>query len=103
MKEEKKKKKGFFKSISTAADKAGEAMEKAGNDVKDTAKKMQEVLEDSNENVKLIVKVAIGITLLAAGATLFNAALNIFGKKKLLPNTPPTIVIENLYLGGPLQ
>lgn len=101
MAEEKKKKKGLFRSISETAEKTGDTVQQVGKDLKDTADKVQEVLDDSNENVKTILKIALVALGVTAAASIFNMTMSMFGRHPKIKGEVPTIVIHNLYLGAP--
>ena len=101
MAEEKKKKKGLFRSISETAEKTGDTVEQVGKDLKDTADKVQEVLDDSNENVKTILKIALVALGVTAAASIFNMAMSMFGRHPKIKGEIPTVIIHNLHVHLP--
>lgn len=97
LKPEKKKRLGLFKTISVAAEKAGNTVEKVGQDLKSTTTKIEEVLDDSNTNVKNVLEI---VTVIVVGGTLLNllaTGIMIFSRGSV-KNSKPPIIIHNLNI-----
>lgn len=90
----------MFNWLKKTAKKTEDTIEQAGKDLSDTSEKMQQVLDESSDSVKNIVKIlgiALFVSILANGVNIFMAL------SKHKAGKIPTISIENLYLGGPKE
>lgn len=90
----------MFNWLKKTAKKTEDTIEQAGKDLSDTSEKMQAVLNESSDSVKVIVKIltiALGVSILTNCITIF-ATLSKHKARKM-----PTITIQNLYLGGPKE
>ena len=77
--------------------KANDTLDQTKQDLNETAGKIQEVLDESNDSVKVIAKVvvvALTVSILTNCVTMF-VTLSKHKYRKI-----PTITIQNLYLGG---
>lgn len=86
----------MFNWLKKTAKKTEDTIEQAGKDLSDTSEKMQAVLNESSDSVKVIVKIltiALGVSILTNCITIF-ATLSKHKARKM-----PTITIQNLYLG----
>lgn len=86
----------MLKWLKNFGKKANDTLDQTKQDLGETAGKIQEVLDESNDSVKVIAKVvvvALTISILTNCVTMF-ATLSKHKYRKI-----PTITIQNLYLG----
>lgn len=84
----------MFNWLKKTAKKADDTMDQVKNDCADTSEKLQKVLDESSESVKIIVKVMTIALVVSITANVINIVGIIKNHRKV-----PTISIQNLYLG----
>lgn len=88
----------LFSWLKNTAKKTEDAVDKVQEDLNKTSNKMQEVLDEGGNSVKVITKIlviAFGVNILTNFVTMFVG----LSKNKLKKTSPITITIQNLYLG----
>ena len=86
----------MFKWLKNTSKKVDDTLDQTKQDLNETAEKIQNVLDESGDSVKVIAKViviALGVSILTNCVTMF-ATLSKHRSRKI-----PTIAIQNLYLG----
>lgn len=87
----------MFNWLKKTTKKVNDTLDQTKQDLNETAGKIQEVLDESNDSVKIIAKVivvALGVSIITNCVTMF-ATLSKHRSRKI-----PTITIQNLYLGN---
>jgi len=77
--------------------KVNDTLDQTKKDLNKTAGKIQEVLDESNNSVKIVGKVIV----IALGVSILTNCITIFATLVSHKQKHGQIVIQNLYLGGP--
>ena len=87
----------MFERFKKTAEKADETMDQVKKDLSETSEKMQEVLDSSGKSVQNVVKIISVALVVSIITNIITIGINIAGHKK---TKAPSIIIQNLYLGG---
>lgn len=87
----------MFKWLKKTSQKVDDALEQTKQDLNQTAGKIQAVLDESSNSVKIIGKVVI----IALGVSIITNCITIFSTVSSHKLKTSSITIQNLYLGGP--
>ena len=87
----------MFKWLKKTSQKVDDALEQTKQDLNQTAGKIQAVLDESSNSVKVIGKVVM----IALGVSILTNCITIFATVSSHKSKPSSITIQNLYLGGP--
>lgn len=88
----------MFKWLKNTSKKVDDTLDQTKKDLGETSVKIQNILDESSDSVKTVVKVlviALGISMVTNCITMFTT----LSKHKCGKSKIPTITIQNLYLG----